>query len=125
MTMFDIRFEGLDELKAEWATGCAAVVADLRQGTARAVQTAARQIRADSPVRTGELRRRQFPHIRANQSGASADIQINAEHASYVQEGTSRMAARDFVGPGTQQGQQALEHAADEAVKKLKARIEG
>lgn len=123
--MSGILIDGIEELKAEWAAGHTDLIADLRQGTASAVQIAARQIRSETPVKTGELRRRQFPHVRSNSNGATGDIAINAPYASFVNDGTARMSPRNFVPAGVQQGQQVLDNAAEQAVNRLKARIEG
>ena len=152
--MLEYRIDGVDELKAAWASGCDQVVADLRRGTANATQAAAHQIRSDAPEKTGELRDKMFTHVRANKNGASGDVQLTAEHASFVKDGTPAHVItaknakalsftiagtpvfaksvqhpgtkpNDFTVNGIKQGQQVLDAAAEASLAMLKAKIEG
>lgn len=152
--MFDIRIEGLDELKAAWSQGCDKLVLEVRHGAVRAGQTAATQIKHDAPVRDGELVKSIRSRVRATKDGASGFVEATAEHASFVHDGTpphiitaknakalrfnvggaTRFAKsvkhpgtkpNDFVTAGAQEGQQVLDHDAEAAVARLKAKIEG
>ena len=152
--MYDIRIEGVEELKAAWQAGCDQVVVDLRRATSNTVQATAHQIRSDAPEKTGELREKMHTHVRSNKDGASGDVQLTANHASFVRDGTSahtitarnaqtlrftiagRVVFRksvqhpgtkpnDFTKGGIERGQQVLDADATAACARLKARIEG
>ncbi len=86
--MAEIVIEGIAELEAALERGAEDLIADLRQGVARACQVATREIRAAAPEASGELRRSIEPHQRNTRGGASAEIQIKAPHASFVRDGT-------------------------------------
>lgn len=152
--MFTIRIDGVEEAKAAWLAGCAQVVTDLRHGVSNTVQATAHQIRSDAPEKTGELRDKMHTHVRSNVNGASGDVQLTADHASYVRDGTGphpivarnaqalrftiagRVVFRksvqhpgtkpnDFTKNGIERGQQLLERDANASLARLKARIEG
>lgn len=152
--MFEARFEGVAELVAAVESGVDRMVVEVRHGATRATQTAVQQIRSDAPKKTHELEKSISGRVRPTKNGAYGSIEIEANHASFVKDGTPPHEIRaknakalrfdaggairfaksvqhpgtkpnDFVSPGVQEGQQVLEHDALEAAKRLKAKIEG
>lgn len=152
--MLSFRVEGLAELAAAWRAGVAELVRDVQQSAAHAAQVATRDIKAAAPVRSGDLKDSIEPRMRTTARGATGEIVIGAEHASFVKDGTpphtiSAKNARflrfevggrtvfaksvkhpgtkpnDFVSGGVEAGQSTIERDAMRACEKLKAKIEG
>ena len=152
--MFEIKIEGVEELKAAIAAGAQQLVKDVRQAAAHSAQVATRQIKALAPVKTGDLRKSVEPHLRPTPNGSIGNITVGEDYASHVVDGTKphRIEAKnakalrfevggrvmlrravqhpgtkpnDFVTPGVTEGQQVLDHDAAQAVAKLKRTIEG
>ncbi len=151
--MFRIEIDS-SEVKAAMAAGAAELVKDLRQAAAHASQVATRQMKASVPKKTRALEKSIEPKLRATSNGASGEIVVGEDYASHVKHGTpahriepkTKKALRfqvggktvfsrgvnhpgtkpnDFVTPGVTEGQQVIDYDAEQAVKKLKARIEG
>jgi hypothetical protein len=96
-----VTIEGLDALKARWS----AVVHDLEDDLARGSLDA-----ADYEDRTYNLSGSMHVVPATDADGKrEAELQVDAEYASYVDQGTSRSRAYPFMALG--------EHAAEEALQ--------
>lgn len=85
---FTVVVDGAETVEAAWRAGCEQARRDIAQGAARAAQVAVRQIKADAPVRSGDLRDSVQPRLRVTKSGASGEIVVGAKYAAFVRDGT-------------------------------------
>lgn len=68
--------------------------AEVARGGARIATTARATVRSRS-YETGEL----YSSISTENDGLSVEVTAGTDHAEYLEEGTSRMAAEPFMGP--------------------------
>ncbi|WP_288484775.1 HK97-gp10 family putative phage morphogenesis protein [uncultured Novosphingobium sp.] len=66
------------------------------------------------PVRTGELR----DSIDGRVTATSVEVFATAEHARFVEEGTSKMEAQPFMGPAWEQTKGKLQKRIAQAIRK-------
>ncbi len=86
--MFTLDTSAVKAAAAAWRANSRQVVADLRQGAARASQVAVRQMKADAPRRSGDLIDSIAPTLRSTANGASGQIRVGMDYASFVKDGT-------------------------------------
>lgn len=84
-----VRIEGLDECRAAWSDGVRELGGDIRRGVSEACKVGKRQLRADAPVKSGDLRRSIRGGLTSSQAlSAEGEVVAEAPYASYVEEGT-------------------------------------
>ncbi len=102
----------LHALAADLIRTSAMAVADVKFAVYRSGLDAVGYAKGNVPVRTGELKN--SIGVQYSATGLQFDLEAEADHAAYVEYGTSRMAPRPFVGP-------AVERAGRELQAKLQA----
>lgn len=95
--MFTI--DGLSEFEAYVREKATTLRTDIQTEVAGIMKPETDKIRNDAPYRTGKLRR-SHKFVLGGGKGILCQIRIEAEHAGFVNFGTSRMAARPFATNG-------------------------
>lgn len=94
---------------SEWSQWANSLGGDLERAVGRDFETFAGRVenraKANAPVDTGELR----ASIQHDVSGANGTIEATAEHAPYVEFGTSRQRAQPFFYPAVDREMANLE----------------
>lgn len=93
--MVDIDASELNQLAVDLGNGGAKVVAKSRLAIRKTAYDIERDAKAFCPVDTGNLR----SSISTESRGLYAEIGPTADYAAYVEEGTSLMAPRAYMGP--------------------------
>lgn len=118
--MITIDLSDVDRFVAGYRAARSEFGADMRAAVSTAAAAGKQRARELSPVRTGELRGSVAGRIsHSSRDGADGEIEATADHASYVNYGTSRMAARDFMGPAATAAETTLEREMDHAVERF------
>lgn len=97
--MFELDASDINQVAARFEASSRDVARQagrLLQETALDVESTAKEF---APVRTGNLRRSITHEVRDVSGGAEAIVGTDVEYAPYVEQGTSRMAPRAFLGP--------------------------
>lgn len=99
--MLEIDASELYDLAGDLVRGAARVAAQAPVVVAKSTHDTERDAKAGAPVLTGELR----DSIHAVIHGLSGEVVATADHAEYVEDGTSVMAPQPYMGPALQRNE--------------------
>jgi HK97 gp10 family phage protein len=102
--VFDVDASDMFDLAGDLVRGAAKVEAQSEVVVARSTRDTERDAKAFAPVLTGELR----DSIHSVIDGLSGEVVATADHAEYVEDGTSVMAPQPYMGPALQRNERGF-----------------